>query len=90
MNGDTISSSCDSMFKPPINRAMRALDRSFFHKRIPLAAARVLKNKNIAKLRNELKDELLKLERTSAIQQDSVRKDVKVFPLQPGIRPDSL
>lgn len=79
----------DNMFRPPVNRAMRALDRPFFQKTIPLAAARVLQAKNIAKCRTDLHDELLKLERVSAVKQDQQRKDSKVLLLKPEIRPDS-
>ena len=80
----------DSMFRPPVNRAMRALDRSFFHKQIPLAAARILESRNIAKCRNELYNELLKLERVSAVKQDPWRKGMKALLLKPEIRPDSM
>lgn len=39
------------MFRPPVNRAMRVLDRSFFRKTIPLSAATVFDNSNIARVR---------------------------------------
>ncbi|GAB7365199.1 hypothetical protein MBLNU230_g6285t1 [Neophaeotheca triangularis] len=42
------------MFRPPVNRAMRTLDRSFFQRKVPLKAARVFENKNISKLRTQL------------------------------------
>lgn len=42
------------MFRPPINRAMRVLDRSFFRKIIPLSAATVFDNANIARVRTAL------------------------------------
>ncbi|KAI9838647.1 MAG: hypothetical protein M1819_004961 [Sarea resinae] len=42
------------MFRPPVNRAMRVLDRSFFKKRVPLSAARIPDNKKISKIRTEL------------------------------------
>lgn len=44
----------DEMFRPPVNRAMRTLDRSFFQRKVPLKAARVFENKNISKLRTQL------------------------------------
>jgi tRNA (guanine37-N1)-methyltransferase len=43
-----------NMFRPPINRSMRVLDRSFFKKTVPLSAATVFENKLIASVRNEL------------------------------------
>jgi tRNA (guanine37-N1)-methyltransferase len=42
------------MFAPPVNRAMKVLDRSFFHKTIPTSAARIFNPKNISRCRNEL------------------------------------
>lgn len=67
------------MFRPPINRAMRVLDRSFFQKKISLSAARILDNKTISKCRTELqrgKDTLF-LERLSNIQTDPTEPDAK-------------
>ena len=77
------------MFRPPINRAMRVLDRSYFQKKIPLAAARVLQKKQIAKCRAELTDDLLKLERVSVVRDDSVEKGLKALLLKPEIKHDS-
>ena len=78
-----------NMFRPPINRAMKVLDRSFFHKTIPLAAARVLEAKSIAQCRIELHDELLKLDRVSVVKKDPKQRDMKALLLKPEIRPDS-
>ena len=78
-----------TMFRPPINRAMKALDRSFFHKTIPLAAARVFEAKSIAQCRTELHDELLKLDRVSVVKKDPGQRDMKALLLKPEIRPDS-
>jgi tRNA (guanine37-N1)-methyltransferase len=39
---------------PPINRAMRFLDRSFFHISIPISAARILQNQQISNCRSQL------------------------------------
>ena len=77
------------MFRPPVSRAMRVLDRSYFQKNIPLAAARVLQKKKIAKCRAELMDDLLKLERVSIVRDDAVEKDHKALLLKPEIKPDS-
>lgn len=70
----------DEMFRPPINRAMRVLDRSFFQKKVPISAARVLDSKTISKCRSELlrsKDTLF-VERLSNIQSDPLEPDVKL------------
>ena len=78
------------MFRPPINRAMRVLDRSFFQKRVPLAAARITEKKHIAKCRMELENDLLKLERVSVVKDDPVEKNHKALLLRPEIKSDSM
>lgn len=77
------------MFRPPINRAMRVLDRSYFQKTVPLAAARVLEKKQIARCRQELANDLLKLERVSVVKDDPLEKNLKALLLRPEIRHDS-
>jgi tRNA (guanine37-N1)-methyltransferase len=42
------------MFAPPVNRAMKVLDRSFFQKTVPTSAARIFNPKDISRCRNEL------------------------------------
>lgn len=44
----------EEMFRAPVNRAMRTLDRSFFQKHVQISAARVLKNQDISRCRSEL------------------------------------
>ncbi|EME49876.1 hypothetical protein DOTSEDRAFT_164659 [Dothistroma septosporum NZE10] len=44
----------EDMWRPPVSRLMRTLDRSFFQKTIQLKAARVYDNKNITKCRTAL------------------------------------
>ncbi|CAE7001065.1 tRNA(m(1)G37)methyltransferase [Pyrenophora teres f. teres] len=44
----------DDMFAPPVNRAMKVLDRSFFQKTIPTSAARIFNPKDISLCRKEL------------------------------------
>lgn len=81
-----------AMFRPPVNRAMRQLDRSFFQKKIPLAAARVLETKFISKCRSDLNNDLLKLERCPVVRSDpedvGLSKGQKALLLRPDIRPD--
>ena len=59
----------EEMFRPPINRAMKVLDRSFFQKKILLSAAQVLNNQDIASCRRELQrsKDILALERYSSV-----------------------
>ena len=44
----------NDMFAPPVNRAMKVLDRSFFQKTIPTSAARIFNPKDISRCRKEL------------------------------------
>jgi tRNA (guanine37-N1)-methyltransferase len=44
----------EEMFRAPINRSLKALDRSVFQKIVPLKAARIFDNKNISKVRSKL------------------------------------
>jgi tRNA (guanine37-N1)-methyltransferase len=48
------SVSTEDMFHPPVNRAMKVLDRSFFQKTIPTSAARIFDSKTTSKCRTEL------------------------------------
>ncbi|KAJ5111420.1 tRNA (guanine(37)-N1)-methyltransferase [Penicillium argentinense] len=59
-----------AMFRPPVNRAMRTLDRSFFRKTIPLATAKVFQKSEIARVRKELgaSKDLLVIPRLSGVQ----------------------
>ncbi|KAI9766564.1 MAG: tRNA(m(1)G37)methyltransferase [Candelina submexicana] len=67
-----IVESSPNMFRPPINRTMRVLDRSFFRKTLPLSAARVNGNKMISKCRAELErsKDLLRMARIGSVQPD--------------------
>lgn len=70
----------EDMFRPPVNRAMRVLDRSFFQKKVPISAARILDNKNISKCRKELSHskDALALERYQNVKPDPLEPDVKL------------
>jgi len=48
------SDALPDMFAPPVNRAMKVLDRSFFQKTIPTSAARIFNPKDISRCRKEL------------------------------------
>jgi hypothetical protein len=69
----------EEMFRPPVNRAMRVLDRSFFQKKIPVSAARVVDNKTISKCRSELfrSKDVLRLERYQIVRPDPNEADAK-------------
>lgn len=59
------------MFRPPVNRAMRVLDRSFFRKTVPISAATIFQNSDISKTRQELvkSKDLLAIPRLNSIQE---------------------
>lgn len=81
------------MFRPPVDRAMRVLDRSFFHKTIPLAAAAVFEYRQIGPCRSLLNRDLLDLERVPCVKEisDPETKTLrKVLLLKPDIRPDGM
>ena len=62
----------NDMFAPPVNRAMRVLDRSFFQKTVPTSAARIFNNKDISRCRTELHKakDALDLSRIAPIRPD--------------------
>lgn len=64
----------DEMFRPPVNRAMRVLDRGFFQKTVPIAAARITSNKDISLVRKTLEKS----------------KDVLTAPRLASVQPDPL
>lgn len=76
------------MFRPPVNRAMRVLDRSYFRKIIPTSVARVINRKEIAKCRSVLSHDILKLDRMQAIKtvQDPQGAEAKALLLKPEIK----
>lgn len=84
-----ISESKDlDMLRPPINRAMRILDRAFFKTSIPTSAARIFDPRHIKSCRDDLHHDILKLDRKQAVVsvQDSQGADAKALLLKPGIR----
>lgn len=60
------------MFRPPLARGMRTLDRSFFRKTVALRAVRVFDNKNISAIRTQLErsKDILSQERLGSVWPD--------------------
>lgn len=88
---NTPNSALPTMFRPPVNRAMRALDRSFFKKTLPLSAATVFKNSDISKVRGALSksQELLEAPRLNVIREVKVDEAVKkCLLLKDGVKHD--
>ncbi|OJD21854.1 tRNA (guanine(37)-N1)-methyltransferase [Blastomyces percursus] len=50
----TPTASESDMFRAPVNRMMRTLDRSFFQKTVPLSAATIFDKQSIGSIKNEL------------------------------------
>ena len=81
------------MFAPPVNRAMKVLDRSFFQRTIPAAAARVFSPKDISRVRTDLdrSRDLLK-SRLDTVRADAdaahAQKGVKCLLLKPEVVPN--
>lgn len=71
------------MIRPPVNRLMKVLDRSFFKKSIPLSAARVMDNRKISRVRKELKGDLL-----DRVHLDPIRSinQTKALLLKPEVK----
>lgn len=75
-----VRSDIPAMFRPPVNRAMRVLDRSFFKRTVPVSAATIFKTSDIATVRQALhkKRDLLALPRMATLrdikQEEVVRK----------------
>ncbi|MCJ1474323.1 tRNA(m(1)G37)methyltransferase [Lambiella insularis] len=88
----TEAPSWSDMFRPPVNRAMRVLDRSFFKKAVPLAAARVFEKDQISRCRTYLGQDVLQVDRISSVRSDpdgnGGGQDRKALLLSPDIRPE--
>lgn len=69
-----------AMFRPPVNRAMRVLDRSFFRKTVPISAAAIYKASDISNVRRVLlkNNDMLSLPRASSIREVRDQEDSSV------------
>ena len=78
------------MFLPPVNRSMRILDRTFFKKVVPLSAATIFEQQNIASARNKLKSsgDLLDIHPITPIREDEGHPGKKCILLGPRIQAD--
>jgi tRNA (guanine37-N1)-methyltransferase len=75
------------MFRPPINRLMKVLDRPFFQKKIRLSAAQIIDAKDISKTRAELKSDLLcraRMKNIVSVPEHDCQ--AKALLLRPGIK----
>lgn len=87
MNIDVVTT---DLFRPPIHRAMRRLDRSLFRKKVPLAAAKVLEINQISSCRRALRQDLLTIKFINPVRldpDDPSGKGPKSILLKPAIKP---
>ena len=82
------SAELPSIFLPPVNRSMRELDRSFFRKSIPLAAARISHLKDTQRIRNILlkSQDLLQVSRLKPFRDDPSMAGSKCLLLRPEVK----
>lgn len=78
------------MFRPPINRAMRTLDRTFFKKELNFASACILDQKQISACQRELSKDILKFERLLTVRpvppSINIDRSARCVLLKPEIR----
>lgn len=81
------SAELPEIFRPPVNRSMRVLDRNFFQKTLPIAAATVLDNRNLSEVRSKIQSagNLLNVFSIKAVVSDETVPGRKCILLQPGI-----
>ncbi|KAL4953245.1 guanine(37)-N1-methyltransferase [Aspergillus filifer] len=67
------------MYRPPVNRAMKVLDRSFFKRTIPLTAAAVFNKSDISNVRKQLQKsrDIFALPRLSSVNDVKVGNSIK-------------
>ncbi|KAL8798099.1 MAG: hypothetical protein Q9182_006950 [Xanthomendoza sp. 2 TL-2023] len=80
------------MFRPPVNRAMRILDRAFFQKDVNLAAACIPDKKNIATFLKDLHNDVVRIDRIRPVRtvppNAFTDQNAKCLLLTPGTRTD--
>lgn len=80
------------LFLPPVNRAMRVLDRSFFQKRIRLTAANIFNIKNQTRVKRECLQDVLDAPRIKPFVKTPWRQDGErtLLLLKPSIKVDGM
>ena len=81
------SAELQGIFRPPVNRSMRVLDRDFFYKTLPIAAATVFDNRNLSTVRAKVQSagDLLSVFSIKAVLPDEIVQGRKCVLLRPGI-----
>ena len=81
------SAELPEIFRPPANRSMAVLDRSFFRKTLPIAAATVFDDRNLNTVRGKVQraGNLLSVLSIKATVPDETVPGRKCILLRPGI-----
>jgi hypothetical protein len=81
------SAELPDVFRPPVNRSMRVLDRAFFRKTLPIAAATVFDDRNLSTVRSKVQKarNLLGVFSIKAVVPDETVPGRKCLLLRPGI-----
>ncbi|RMZ91850.1 hypothetical protein DV736_g890, partial [Chaetothyriales sp. CBS 134916] len=82
------SADLPSTFLPPVNRSMQHLDRAFFRKTVPLAAARISNIKDTHGIRSDLlkSGDLLQISSIKSLRDDPSKSGSKCFLLRTEIK----
>lgn len=79
------------MIRPPVNRLMKVLDRSFFERNERVCAAQIFDTKDIATFQAELKRDLLHLARLkNTVSVSDHGQQIKALILRPGIQSEGI
>jgi tRNA (guanine37-N1)-methyltransferase len=81
------SAELPEIFRPPVNRSMRVLDRSFFQKTLSISAATVFDDRNLSIVRGKVQSagNLLSVSTIKPIIPDETVPGRKCVLLRPGI-----
>ena len=81
-----------SRFSPPVNRAMRTLDRAFFKKMVPVTAARVLDATLLHTIRERVLKDLIPFERFNQRYLFNSKLDIEtpLLILRPKVKYDGM
>jgi tRNA (guanine37-N1)-methyltransferase len=82
------SAELPTVLLPPINRGMKEIDRAFFRKHVPIAAARIINFKDTHEIRTTLlaSKELLSVHKLKNLRADPVLPGRKCFILHPTVK----
>ena len=89
---DIIADDFEDMFRPPVNRSLKFLDRSFFIKKIPISAAKLVDLKQISRCRTILQHDILKLDRMQVVKSMRTAEgdECKALLLKPVVKADGV